>query len=252
MAGKWQDAPIVPPVGNAPQIGMGRPVGVSDNPDLSGLADIGKSIGSGLVTGTEGLMGLPGDIAQKTLDAATWADRLPYQLASPAAQQQVANFPTPSSPLPTKANWGALNQQVTGFTPYESQTQLGDVAGHVASMVPGGIAFSASPFQMASGGLGANIASAPFRGTEWEGPADVLGAMVGGMGAAGTEAKLAAEGESVGQAALHSFKENALHGMSTKIPIGLVKGLAATGSQPDQQTQAKWQSAPIIQMPSGN
>jgi hypothetical protein len=106
--------------------------------------DVAKSIGSGLVEGAEGVIGLPGD-AQKYLGQMMTSgiravhDRLlgPGDPADRAARDRIREN---SRIIPTSEEVGNAVSGATAFTPYRPQTTVGRYAHTAATFVPGALA----------------------------------------------------------------------------------------------------------------
>lgn len=182
--------------------------------ETSTLGDVTKAVGSGLVTGTEALLGLPGDLMQGAHDLGGWAGRNIRSLAG--LPDKPADAPALSNPvpLPTSGDVAQANNAVTGFTPYQPKTTIGKYANTAAEFIPGavalggagGIARKALAYGVAPG-LASEAAGQATEGTALEGPARFAGALVGGMAggrmmrpsaAAGpTAADLKAQGRSI-------------------------------------------------------
>lgn len=156
--------------------------------ETSTAGDVTKAIGSGLVTGTEALVGLPGDLAQGAHDLGGWAGRGIRSLAGmperPADTPALAN----PVPLPQTEDIAAANQAITGFTPYEAKTTAGKFARTAAEFVPGAVALGgagsavgkALKFGVAPG-LASETAGQATEGTAWEAPARAITAIGTGM-----------------------------------------------------------------------
>lgn len=113
----------------------------------SGMGDVAKSVGSGLVGGTTAVLGMPGDFLnaadQVTKPVAGWMmDRI-FGQRSPE-QQKAADVYRSEHPvsgvLPTSSGMNAaIENVVPGATSYEPQTTAGRFAKSAAEFVPGAL-----------------------------------------------------------------------------------------------------------------
>ena len=165
-----------------------RAAGPVKTAETSTLGDVNKAVGSGLVTGGEALLGLPGDLMQGAHDLGGWAGRNIRSLAG--LPDKPADAPSLSNPvpLPTSGDVAQANNAVTGFTPYQPKTTIGKYANTAAEFIPGavalggagGVARKALAYGVAPG-LASEAAGQATEGTALEGPARFAGALVGGM-----------------------------------------------------------------------
>lgn len=109
-------------------------------PDRSGwdFSDVARSFGSGLVSGTGMLAGLPGDVRQMIADAhdayiRPLEQRLGYQGPSPELMREI--YARHSSVLPTSDQLATRAQAVLG-EPHQPQTDAGDFAYKLGEKIP--------------------------------------------------------------------------------------------------------------------
>lgn len=114
----------------------------------TGVEDVAKAIGSGLVTGTEALVGLPGDVQS----GMQWVgDRVGDFLYGPEKRQaadasmaQIAASDPTTAVLPqrhaTTQDVASFQRGITGFQPYQPQTTAGQFANTAAEFVPSALA----------------------------------------------------------------------------------------------------------------
>ena len=190
------------------------PVKTTEN---TGTTDLLKSVGSGLVTGTEALAGLPGDLTSLAHEGGGWAGRkiaetirgTPAQgtgrggSRTPSVTLRSPDLPRLSNPVPlwTTADVSAANKAVTGFTPYEPTTTAGKFARTAAEFVPGAIAFGGGKTAVdvlgnvakygVAPGLASEGAGQLFKGTPIEPWARVVAPIATGIGISAAERALA-------------------------------------------------------------
>ena len=154
----------------------------------TGTTDFLKSIGSGLVTGTESLLGMAGDLTQGAHDLGGRAGRSIAEMIT--GKPRPADAPKLSNPvpLPTTSDVAAANAAVTGFTPHQPTTTLGKYANTAASFVPGAVAFggggvvgNAIKYGVVPG-VASEWAGQATEGTAWEPWARTGAAVAAGMG----------------------------------------------------------------------
>lgn len=157
--------------------------------ETSTTADVAKSIGSGLVTGIESLLGFPGDLMQGAHDLGGGAGRNLRELVT--GKPRPADMPTLSNPvpLPTTSSVAAANEAITGFTPYEPKTTAGKFANTAASFVPGAVALGGSGGVVSKAlkygvapGIASEAAGQATEGTAWEPIARTGAAIATGVG----------------------------------------------------------------------
>jgi hypothetical protein len=115
--------------------------GIPVIPDRSqwDFSDFYRSFGSGLVSGGNMLVGLPGDIKQAIASAHDQyirpiEQRLGYQGPSPEMMQQV--YAQQPSLMPTSAQLSKAAEALLG-PPHQPQTDPGDLAFSVGQKIPG-------------------------------------------------------------------------------------------------------------------
>lgn len=190
--------------------------GSAPTPPVSTTADAAKGFGSGLIEGTEGLLGMRGDINRAADYASTWAGAKSAEMLGLLPKGQTAsdylaknhgsNIRMAASRLGIPDNWtnavlggvqGASSEDVKkaatalGVPEYDPTTTTGQYAKTVGSFVPGAIA---APFDgpaalaanVAKYGVGAGIASEAAgqltKGTAAEPYARTIAGLVGGVG----------------------------------------------------------------------
>lgn len=155
----------------------------------TGTTDLMKSIGSGLVTGTEALLGLPGDLTMLAHEGGGWVGRNIAELVT--GKPRPAGLPRLSNPvpLPTTADVAGANKAITGFEPYEPTTTLGRYARTAAEFVPGAVAFGGTGNVVKGAikygvvpGLASEAAGQAFEGTPAEPWARVVAPIATGVG----------------------------------------------------------------------
>lgn len=183
----WDNGPIVKPAE--------AKVGVAE--------DVAKSGASGLARGAVGLVGLPGTVAgglrwltDKATDqtvgrAVNYAKTGSFEAPSPPPtveamrQNSIINLPDPSEFISGEALTDLAAKAVPGIK-YQPQTTAGEYARTVGEFAPGLL----SPGTMAQKVIGGVLAPALLsetagqatKGTAFETPARVAGALIGGIG----------------------------------------------------------------------
>lgn len=152
--------------------------------ETSVMGDVAKAVGSGMVTGAEGVLGFPGDVAQLAHDAGGWVGRgIRSAVGMPPKAPDAPSLANPL-PLPTSADIASANKAVTGFEPYQPTTTAGEFARTAAEFVPsavtlGGVA-KAVPWGVIPG-LASEGAGQLTEGSQLEPYARIGGAIAGGM-----------------------------------------------------------------------
>lgn len=178
--------------------------------ETSVMGDVAKSVGSGLVTGAESLLGMPGDAMDLARAGGTWLGNKARMLAGKPAIEGQAPDPLGLSSIPGTPEIAKANEALTGFTPYQPKTTAGEFANTAASFVPGAVAFGGGSIAgnaLKYGvvpGLASEAAGQATEGTPWEPIARTGAAIAAGMGmnaltrpkppAAATAADLKAQG----------------------------------------------------------
>ena len=159
--------------------------------ETSTLADVSKSVGSGLVTGTEALLGMPGDIADLARAGGTWLGNKARTMGGKAPIEGLAPDPIGLSSIPGTPEIAKANEAVTGFTPYQPKTTAGEFANTAASFVPGAMAFGGGGVGAMAGnalkygvvpGVASEAAGQLTEGTAWEPLARTGAAVAAGVG----------------------------------------------------------------------
>lgn len=162
---------------------------------VSPIEDVAKATGSGLITGVEGIPGAVGDIETLARAGGTFLGNKLKQVLPPPKWAQASLPDLPQAPTTSDIQQGVTN--VTGYKPYEPQTEAGKIAGNVASFIPGaavgggitgglrGAAEGALRYGVVPGvtseAAGDVASSVPgVQGTGWEIAARLAGAVAGG------------------------------------------------------------------------
>jgi hypothetical protein len=151
---KYQQQPTTPAWQSAPVVGDALPPGFtiqpparSDAGNTSTGTDIAKGIGSGLVTGATGVLGMPQDfINWADKKAGRFGDWIGDRVFGPLTPEQQARLDAARNSqltlLPTSEQLNRVVESVVpGATTYEPQTTAGRYAQAGASLVPGAMAF---------------------------------------------------------------------------------------------------------------
>lgn len=141
MAGPWEKygAPAAPqPAGPwTKQYLKPGPAPAAPAPQMSTAEDVLRSAGSGLMTGTVGVAGMPGDISNMMFEAGNWVgDRLGLPNSDKGRE-----FYESTRILPTSPEIQGAITEVTGIEPHTPQTTPGKYVNTAASFVPGAVAF---------------------------------------------------------------------------------------------------------------
>ena len=156
--------------------------------ETSVMGDVTKAAGSGLVTGTEALLGLPGDLTNLAHQAGGWAGRgIRSALGMPPKPADAPSLANPL-PLPATTDVASANKAVTGFEPYQPTTTAGKFARTAAEFVPGaaafgggGVASNALKYGVVPG-VASEAAGQLTEGTPYEVPARIGAAVVAAGG----------------------------------------------------------------------
>lgn len=181
------------------------------------LADVAKSAGSGLVTGAEKLLGLPGDIQHQFDRLGRFIGDKIYGEATPEQAAQLDRMK--GLRQPTSEQVAGLNNQVTGFTPHQPQTTAGEFANTAAEFVPGAMAFGGANTLRGLGGAAVKYGVVPGLTSEgagqaarkfapsMEAPARIAGAFAGPALVAGARRALTpTRSDSASQAAAQTLR----------------------------------------------
>ncbi len=147
----------------------------------SATLDVAKSLGSGLVRGAAGLVGLPGDISEQIgLGVQFLGDKIGLPRPAPDAPQPPSLKPTASQVLDfIQSNVGTLPQPQTTAGRYAQS--VGEFV-PAATIGPGGLA--AKTIAAIGGGLGSEAAGQLAEGQSpgWQVAARIAGGTLGAMG----------------------------------------------------------------------
>lgn len=157
--------------------------------ETSVMGDVAKATGSGLVTGTESLLGMPGDAMDLARAGGTWLGNKARMIAGKPPIEGQAPDPLGLSSIPGTPEIAKANEALTGFTPYQPKTTAGEFANTAASFVPGavalggagGVASKALKYGVAPG-IASEAAGQATEGTAWEPIARTGAAIATGVG----------------------------------------------------------------------
>lgn len=117
--------------------------GAAASPPMATLDDVAKAAGSGLVTGSEFLAGMPGDVADAAISSADWlrTKATGGQPMPPEARASLRRSLPVAGLFPTSGEVSSTVSRATGFKPYEAKTPAGQFANAAAEFIPGAVAF---------------------------------------------------------------------------------------------------------------
>lgn len=249
MANPWDNDPIVKA---APSQGAGMPwdndpIVKPAEAKVGVVEDVAKSGASGLARGAAGLVGLPGTIAgvlRKGADiaadqtvgrAVNYAKTGSFEAPSPPPtieamrQNSILNVPDPSEVISGEALTDLAAKAVPGIK-YQPQTTAGEYARTVGEFAPGLL----SPGSMAQRVVGGVLAPALLsetagqatKGTAFEQPARVAGALIGGIG--GTLATRPSTAEAALSAGMRGVDETTIAAAGQLMQQAQARGVALT------------------------
>lgn len=128
---------LIPAKPQPPQPSVGFDDLVPQQPSIG--TDVAKSIGSGLVTGTEYLLGLPGDMQRGMKQGGDWVAEKLFGAPDPATKSKMDELAAVAKPLPSSSDIQGVVNKTTGFTPYQPKTTPGKYANRAAEFLPGGV-----------------------------------------------------------------------------------------------------------------
>ena len=183
-SGSWEQAPA------DPDYIINRASGTIELSPTGTMKDWAKSLGSGLVTGAEATVGFPQDmldLAQAGADKAT--DVVSDRLFGPKTKAQSETIDELRQNrlklMPSSQNVAGAVHDVTGFVPHEPETTGGKYLRTVGSFAPmaalgpGRLVGNVAKYAVVPG-VASEAAGEATKGSAYEMPARVAGAVIGG------------------------------------------------------------------------
>lgn len=249
MANPWDNDPIVKaaPAQGGAMPWDNDPIVKPAEGKVGVVEDVAKSGASGLARGVAGLAGLPGTIAgvlRKGADiaadqtvgrAVNYAKTGSFEAPSPPPtieamrQNSILNVPDPSEVISGEALTDLAAKAVPGIK-YQPQTTAGEYARTVGEFAPGLLAPGSMAQRVVGGVLAPAIlsetAGQATKGTAFETPARVAGALIGGVG--GTLATRPSTAEAALSAGMRGVDEATITAAGQLMQQAQARGVALT------------------------